>query len=67
MCFSRIWMWFMSAIAFLQGTYLWTPVLLASYGNQIDILKLLIQHSARLDIRNHVSIAVVLPIHYACL
>ena len=41
---------------FLQGAELWTPVLIASYSNQIDVLELLIQHSAQLDIRNKVSV-----------
>jgi hypothetical protein len=44
---------------FLQGAYLWTPVLLASDDNHIDVLELLIQHGAQLDVRNEVSISIV--------
>ena len=39
---------------FLQGAELWTPLLLASYYNEIDVLKLLIQHGAQLDTKNKV-------------
>ena len=39
---------------FLQGPK-WTPLLLASYYNQTDILELLINHGAHLDAVNNVS------------
>ena len=39
---------------FLQGAELWTPLLVASYCNEIDILKLLIQYGAQLDTKNKV-------------
>ena len=58
MCFSQMWAWFMYAFALilciLQGAELWTPVLVASYNNQIDVLELLIRHGAQLDVRNKV-------------
>ena len=57
-------MWFMCAFALilcvLQGAEIWTPVLAASYDNQIDILELLIQHNAQLDVRDEVSITIAL-------
>ena len=37
---------------FLQGAQLWTPVLLASDDSHIDVLEVLIQHGAQLDVRN---------------
>ena len=39
---------------FLQGPE-WTPLLLASYYNQTDVLELLINHGAQLDAVNNVS------------
>ena len=33
----------------------WTPLLLASYYNQADVLELLINHGAHLDAVNNVS------------
>ena len=38
---------------FLQDAE-WSPLLLASYGNHTDVLKLLIQHGVQLDIGNKV-------------
>ena len=40
---------------FVQGAELWTPLLLASYNNHIDVLELLISHGAHLDAVNNVS------------
>ena len=54
-------------INFIQGDEIWTPVLLASYENQVDVLELLIQHGAQLDVRNEVSITIVLPTQYCAL
>ena len=58
MCFFRIWAWFICAFALflcvLQGAELWTPVLIASDNNHMDILELLIQHGAQPDVRNKV-------------
>ena len=66
-----MWAWFMCAFALilcvLQGAEIWTPVLLASYENQIDVLEILIQHSAQLDVRNEVSVTIVLSTHYCAL
>ena len=39
---------------FLQG-HEWTPLLLASYSNQTDVMELLINHGAQLDAVNNVS------------
>ena len=53
---------------FLQGPK-WTPLLLASYANQTDVVELLIQHGAQLDVRNKASFCettVVLPILCMC-
>ena len=52
---------------FLQGREL-TPLHFASYYNQIDVLELLIQHGAQLDVRDKVSFCdsdttIVLPTH----
>jgi hypothetical protein len=52
---------------FLQGAEIWTPLLFASYKNQIDVSKLLIQHGALIDFRNNVNIIIVLPTHYILL
>ena len=32
----------------------WSPVLIASYFNRVDVLELLIQHGAQLDVRGKV-------------
>ena len=59
-------MWFVCAFAliydieFFQGAELWTPVLLASHQNQIDVLELLVQHGAQLDVRNQVTLIILL-------
>ena len=34
----------------------WTPLLLANYSNHTDVLELLINHGAQLDIINNVSL-----------
>ena len=52
---------------FLQGAQLWTPVILASCNNEIDVLELLIQHSAQLDVRNEVSVMIILSTQYCAL
>ena len=51
---------------FLQGAYLWTPVLLASDENQIHVLELLIHHGAQLNIRDEVNIMIVLSLSTHC-
>ena len=69
MCFSQMWAWFIRDFAFMQGTQLWTPLLLASNKNHIDVLELLIQHGAQLDVRDQVSVTVtiILSTHYCAL
>ena len=49
---------------FLQGAEIWTPVLLASDYNHVDVLEVLIQHGAQLDVRNKVSITIALSTQY---
>ena len=48
-------------LCILQGAELWTPVLVASDGNQIDVLEQLIHHGAQLDVRNKVLLLHFLP------
>ena len=45
----------------LQGAEIWTPVFLASYENQIEVLEVLIHHGAQLAVRNKVLLLHFLP------